>query len=278
MAVDKLVDSTQLDADLTSVANAIRTKGGTSDTLAFPAGFVTAVNALPQMTGDLAWLGKDVREISGEFYSNVKYLKGTAYNGWTPSTTAKTIISSSTLTAFSAADLDQWAYYIFWECGADIVYTGSPVDTARPLFARGLIIQEIIRKHGSWAAVTANTPLTNTNQSAYAATFLRYYNDKSSLTYTWSASYGFYYSATAPAIASTTANTTNITPKTPTMSARCSTTYLSTGNAALIDQNNSVVWIKGAHIYKARRDTYYDGVFKKVSQLVNATSPSVPTT
>jgi hypothetical protein len=47
MAVDKLVDSTQLDADLTSVANAIRTKGGTSDSLAFPAGFVSAVQAIP---------------------------------------------------------------------------------------------------------------------------------------------------------------------------------------------------------------------------------------
>ena len=47
MAVDKLVDSTQLDADLTSVANAIRTKGGTSADLAFPAGFVSAVNAIP---------------------------------------------------------------------------------------------------------------------------------------------------------------------------------------------------------------------------------------
>ena len=44
MAVDKLVDSTQLDSDLTSVANAIRTKGGTSGQLAFPAGFVSAVN------------------------------------------------------------------------------------------------------------------------------------------------------------------------------------------------------------------------------------------
>lgn len=43
MAVDKLVDSTQLDADLTSVANAIRTKGGTSSQLAFPAGFVQAI-------------------------------------------------------------------------------------------------------------------------------------------------------------------------------------------------------------------------------------------
>lgn len=44
MSADKLVDSTQLDADLTSVANAIRTKGGTSAQLAFPAGFVQAIN------------------------------------------------------------------------------------------------------------------------------------------------------------------------------------------------------------------------------------------
>lgn len=47
MAADKLVDSTQLDADLTSVANAIRTKGGTSAQMAFPAGFVSAVQAIP---------------------------------------------------------------------------------------------------------------------------------------------------------------------------------------------------------------------------------------
>lgn len=52
MAVDKLVDSTQLDADLTSVANAIRTKGGTSADLAFPAGFVSAVEAIPTGGGD----------------------------------------------------------------------------------------------------------------------------------------------------------------------------------------------------------------------------------
>ena len=46
MAVDKLVDSTQLDTDLTSVANAIRTKGGTSASLAFPTGFVAAIDAI----------------------------------------------------------------------------------------------------------------------------------------------------------------------------------------------------------------------------------------
>ena len=47
MAVDKLVDSSQLDANLTSVANAIRTKGGTSASLAFPADFISAIGAIP---------------------------------------------------------------------------------------------------------------------------------------------------------------------------------------------------------------------------------------
>lgn len=47
MAVDKLVDSTQLNSDLSSIANAIRTKGGTSSQLAFPSGFVSAVEAIP---------------------------------------------------------------------------------------------------------------------------------------------------------------------------------------------------------------------------------------
>lgn len=47
MALDKLVDSTQLDADLTTVADAIRTKGGTSAQLSFPQGMADAIAAIP---------------------------------------------------------------------------------------------------------------------------------------------------------------------------------------------------------------------------------------
>lgn len=47
MAVDKSVDSVQLDANLTTVANAIRTKGGTSSSLTFPSGFVSAIGDIP---------------------------------------------------------------------------------------------------------------------------------------------------------------------------------------------------------------------------------------
>lgn len=43
MAFDKVIDSAQLDADLTSVADAIRERAGTSGKLDFPSGMVSAV-------------------------------------------------------------------------------------------------------------------------------------------------------------------------------------------------------------------------------------------
>lgn len=46
MALDKLVDSAQLDSDLEEVADAIRAAGGSSADLSFPAGFKSAIQAL----------------------------------------------------------------------------------------------------------------------------------------------------------------------------------------------------------------------------------------
>lgn len=60
MAYDKLVDSAQLDADLTSVADAIRAKGGTDAQLAFPAGFVSAVQAISTGGGGNGIISQDV--------------------------------------------------------------------------------------------------------------------------------------------------------------------------------------------------------------------------
>lgn len=79
MSVDKLVDSTQLDADLTSVANAIRTKGGTSASLAFPAEFVSAIAAIPSgggvkcETGSFT-LSDDSRTVSFSVSFNPKHI------------------------------------------------------------------------------------------------------------------------------------------------------------------------------------------------------------
>ena len=51
MAYDKVIDSAKLDADLTTVADAIRAKSGASAALAFPEGFVASVSKIPTGSG-----------------------------------------------------------------------------------------------------------------------------------------------------------------------------------------------------------------------------------
>lgn len=232
------------------------------------------------MSNDLAWLGAGAEQVSGQFYEKIDTLDNTLFASWTPSTTAKAIVASVTLSnnKFVAENITDYTYYIIWECGCDIAYDGTEVTTALPLFSRGLIIQALIKRPSSWVNIQASNFDATINQAAYTGTLMRYYNDKSSLTYTWSASYGFYTSATAPTISSTTAVSPTITPKTPSFNARCSNTYFSTGNAAKVDQDDSVWWIRGLKIYRAKTDVFFEGVYKLATSLANSTAPPKPVT
>lgn len=64
MSADKLVDSTQLDSDLTSVANAIRAKSGGSSQLAFPAGFVSEIGNIPSGGGGMTLDWATIQEVT----------------------------------------------------------------------------------------------------------------------------------------------------------------------------------------------------------------------
>ena len=54
MAVDRAIDSTEFDSKLTAVADAIRTAGGTTETMSFPSGMVEAITAI-QAGGGSSW-------------------------------------------------------------------------------------------------------------------------------------------------------------------------------------------------------------------------------
>lgn len=233
------------------------------------------------MNTDLSWLGAGAEQVEGQFYEKIDTLDNTLYNGWTPSTTAKVIVTATTLSdaKFDAEDVHDYTYYIIWESGCELEYTGTPTQKALPLFSRSLIIQALAKRPSSWANIESLNINSIVNQTAYTGTFLRYYGTTTgSLTYTWAASYGFYFGATAPAISSTTATSPTITPKTPTLSTRCSTTYFSTANAALVDQENSIWWIRGRGIYRAKSNTFYDGVYKLETTLATSVAPSLPLT
>ena len=229
------------------------------------------------MGGDFAWLGKGAELVGQDFYKKVDTLDNTLYNGWSPSTTAKAIVATVTLSdaKFTASDIDQYAYYIFWECGVDIAYTGSPTLKALPVFGRALIVQNLIKRPDSMANIQSTNCNATVNQAAYTASFLRYYGTTTgSITYTWASSNGLYFSATAPTISSTTAVSPTITPKTPVFNAKVSTTYMSTTSANAIDQEGSKWWIKGTKIYRVKRECFFDGIYRYMCGVVNSSAPS----
>ena len=108
MASDKLVDSTQLDADLTSVANAIRTKGGTSASLAFPAGFVQAIADIPS-GGGTDYLSQLLTKTITD-YENSTVTDITAYRTFYQQTNLRSV-SFSEIVTFNGG-------YAFYECTA----------------------------------------------------------------------------------------------------------------------------------------------------------------
>ena len=230
------------------------------------------VLAIPErfydMSGDMAWLGKDAECINESVYSKSGALKDTLYKGWTPSTTAKAIVATATAGTF-AADLSQYQYFLVWECGVDPVYTGTPAQTALPLLSRAYIVQELMKRPSSWANIEAGNFNGNACASLYASTLLRYYGTTTgTVTYTWAASYGFYFGATAATFSNSTADSVTVTVKSPTLSTRCSTTYFSTGNAALVDQDKSTYFIRGK-VYRVRANATLRSIYGKVAGLVN---------
>ena len=68
MATYKVVDADQLNADMSSVADSIRTKGGTTDALAWPDGYKTAIEEI-QTGGGV--VGGSWSQISGKPFDTI---------------------------------------------------------------------------------------------------------------------------------------------------------------------------------------------------------------
>lgn len=75
--MEYIVDST----DLTSVANAIRTKGGTSASLAFPADFVQAISDIPTGGGSSVQTGTFTVASDIRFYANTPQTLAVGFSG-----------------------------------------------------------------------------------------------------------------------------------------------------------------------------------------------------
>ena len=225
------------------------------------------------MSDDMSWLGADATLVH-EITPITVALKDTDFNTWTPSSTAATVVASQTLSTASqkyvATDLlldGGYNYINVWNMKLPVVYTGSPTNKALTVFSCGLLIQSMFRRYSSFTNLLDGNLNNGVTAQTTLATFERYYNSSSSLTYTNSASYGFYFANVAPTLSSATAQSPTITLKTPTMSARCSTTYLSTANAALVDKENTKLTYT-CKVYRVRQDAYLQGFYRYMAARV----------
>ena len=211
------------------------------------------------------WMGANP-ELVSRFYQKRTLLKDTLFNGWTPSTTAKAIIATETLSNISV-DLANYEYWIVWRW--DYVPTFVTGATMKAQITRqcGTMYQNIHRRPYGIANIAAHTDTYNYNLNlmSTSSSYCFYYSTGGSATWTSGISYGFYPGLNAPAFGSTSATSTTIAPKTPTFNARCYSSYFATARAPEVDQNNTTITIFG-DLYRVKRGTslvrcmYHDAI------------------
>lgn len=172
-------------------------------------------------------------------------LADTLYNGWTPSTTAKVIKASESLSEKLALDLEEYEYMLRWIFSFNAAYAAGTVPKAAVDRIVMEIYQIIYRRPGTLAAIESESNNLNVYTTYLSPALMKYWGATGSVTVNYAASYGVYIGATAPAFSSTSSTKPNLTIKTPAISARCSATYFSTAMAAAINQNSSICRLKG---------------------------------
>lgn len=216
-----------------------------------------------------SWLG-DSPELIATFVLPDVALKNTSFATWTPSTTASDILATRTAGTFVTTDFDTTSeYLIVWESKCPIITDSSATQKALPLYAAAVQLQTIHKRPSNLQNISADNFNGNACTGLFVSNFLKYYGTTTgTITYSWAASSGIYFTVTAATFASSTAANTTVTVKSPKVSAKCSTTYMSTANAALIDQTNTVISQTG-YVYKIVQPGAIRGAQERIVDIVN---------
>ena len=179
--------------------------------------------------GNWSWMGKNATKVKTWTDEKV-YLKDTAFNTWTPTTTATTLSSSSTLAAYTG-DYNH-DYLVLYRFHTHFVYGSGATATSKindVYFEGGYLVFSLANNLTDITAGTASSYLNGTVTSR----IMIFGVNASGVNIASSNSYGVYPSMSAPSISTT------IAAKSLQIYARCSNSYFSTTNASAVDKNAS---------------------------------------
>lgn len=196
--------------------------------------------------GNYIWDFKGFRPrlLIPNLYSFSTKLADTGFATWTPSTTASAIVTADNVTTFVANMVD-YEYLIHWKCTFDAVYPSGTTLKAAPIREIADIWQVVLRRPNSINTIESESFVGNGCVTMSTTPLNVYYNSSGVKSYTYSISYGIYPAAAAATFSSSTSNTPTVTVKRPSYNSRCSSTYFSTARAGDIDQDESMIKIRG---------------------------------
>lgn len=229
MAVDKLVDSTQLDNDIRSVADTIRSKCATSGVLAFPSGFKTAINGIPvaQATYKIGAIRPDAELIKTFAYDKLIHAdEGITIPSY--STTAKTLKASAAESETYTLDYSTYNYLALVKTLTIPSYSVTSKAKGRAEYHFSNTVYEVAEIPANTIATIIDPTKKITSRSVgvhNTALFSRllYWSSGSAIAlYTSSTLYGPYQTITAPSVSSGV-----MTFNSPALAIRGHATYLS---------------------------------------------------
>ena len=191
------------------------------------------------------WMGQNAEHVDTIYAKTTTALKNTGFATWSPSKTASTIKSTATAGTFTS-DFANYDYLLRWRFEFDAAYKEGTTLKTIPFRQVADIWQALFKRPNSVANITGSVFNSNACVTLYTAPLTVYYGTTTgSKSYTYAVSYGIYPAATAATFGNSTNDATTVTMKLPTVSARCSDTYMTVAQAAQLDQDNSKFSIRG---------------------------------
>ena len=196
-------------------------------------------------TAELAWMGPNATHL-GTFYTKDYLLKDTGFNTWTPVTTASPIVDAISDCYHFVGDISKYEYFIRWRC--EFTNAFLPGATLKAQIDKQVASHWILihrRPYGfdSFSTMTDTRPysLTVSSQSTYVV----YWNTSGTYSWTTNNTYGIYQTMGQATFSSNSSNTPTITIPSPSVSARCYSSFFATARAYEVDKNNATVKLRG---------------------------------
>lgn len=228
---------------------------------------VTILGVEGSLSSAWDWRGTNVEVLDSALYSDTDTLDNTDYATWTPSTSAKVIVSTVSLSGRSL-DMKNYDYLIRWQFTMDVSYASGTTMKLTPIRQVIDSWQALFRRPSNLTNLQSNTKNGNVCDTLLSAPILEYNNSSGKLTMTYNGSYCFYTTLATATFSSATANTPMVTIKTPAIYARCYSSYFSTASASAVDQANSTYKLKGT-LYRTSPGSTIEAIFAGAVDLFN---------